>query len=236
MSGAIIQNPPKNLEVQCKLWRSIVRALSSDRTISAQTLDDGKQCYNKDPSRSFPNNRVDCSGSAGGSDNGNAGSNVLPPASPPSSVSQSAPPPSSAPSPSQSNTTPSNNPPTSNSVPEVEQHQAVSSSTSGGSSTGNGPASGTLEVTKPTVSPSDGTTPQSDKSTTTGQAGDVCPPNGWFPGCVWGSGPGNLGASCTQKTDCRGEFICINGKCADNTKRLMMRGVHWRRYLHLYTQ
>ena len=74
-------------------------------------------------------------------------------------------------------------------------------------------------------------TSEQNKTTTTGKAGDPCPENGWFDGCVWASGPGQLGDSCKAKTDCWSNWICVAGKCADNTKRLRRGLGHSRRHL-----
>ncbi|KAL9629468.1 MAG: hypothetical protein Q9164_006868, partial [Protoblastenia rupestris] len=78
---------------------------------------------------------------------------------------------------------------------------------------------GTPSTTATTSSSAPSTMP-SASGNSTGEAGDPCPVGGWFPGCVWGSGKGKLGDSCTGKSDCKGDWICVARKCTDNTRKI----------------
>ncbi|KAL9098021.1 MAG: hypothetical protein Q9163_006232 [Psora crenata] len=220
----IIHNPPTDLEVQ------------------PQTLDDGTTCYNTDTSRFFPNNAGSCSGgNSGGSNAPPHPTSSVPPSypSPPSSSSASSshPAPSPSDAPSSHNNPPSNEGHSSdNGIPDVNTVLAPEnpspSSTSAAAMptttapTGEAPPIGQkLAVVDNEGSNEESTpttvglvTPSSESGNSTGQPGEQCPDGGWFQGCVWGSGNGNLGDTCTGKTDCKGEWICVAGKCADNTR------------------
>ena len=214
-TGSIIKNPPKNLEV------------------STAQLADESGCYKAQ--RTFPNNQASCAG--GSTSNDQPAGNTQPsptapvvqaPSSPapqapasPAPVApkqgaqfyekehavQNAPPSSSAPAPSGTGLP---------AIQNIYQNAVVDTTND-------------LEPAASSPSPSPPVTQEKDvKTTTKGQGVNACPPNGWVPGCVWGSGAGQIGDACQYYTDCAGENVCAGGKCADHSRRVR-RGLQHRR-------
>ncbi|MDI1487983.1 MAG: hypothetical protein OHK93_007257 [Ramalina farinacea] len=245
-STDVVQNPPTNLETQ------------------TQALDDGTKCYNADTSRFFPSNKGSCSGGSGSSSTGSGSGSPAPVSSPSSSAPVPSQTPQTQPQTLEKAVQPNTGataPKVQDAVVDDTTQKAgdtspaqqyggdnpptttpTSTPTSTPSSTPSSTPT-TTPVTPPvenkkvetTATPQNADTQQNTTATSTGgKAGDACPPNGWFEGCVWGSGTGQLGASCSAKTDCWGEAVCVTGKCVSNLSDRRSRRVRrsMRGYAH----